>query len=527
MVPYTRMGPRDRRARCSGEATVMVMAMAVLMAVIMTTALGFGPIVNSTSLSGVATAVRRAPTGRVGVSLGHGRVSRLLKSRALELEKEMGSNSRLSIKVTVPAGDVNKCIKRSIKAIEKVHTIPGFRKGKPVPRTLLDQYVPKKDLHAQMVSDILNSTMPKALQSVRSSAIDGSEELETSFEDLVANFNEKGDLQYVIGVDLPPEIQWKQPYKGLEIEISSFNTPEKKQKMVEKAILMTRKKKAQLENASERELRKGDIAMISYMARDKATGEVLVDLGGQRPKEFDTDDDTNLPGFIENLFGTNVEEIKEFDLTFPPHFIPEKYRGTTATFKAMVHQIFEPSLPPEDDQLAGEIVPDAKNMDEARTFLTEAVSKEVVIKDNDLVEDSIVQKIGDIADCPLPEVLIQENGQQMYGGMLMELQQSGKIAPNVLNSLMSPELVAKYISDNRPEIEHRVRTVLAFDAIQKEQNIEITNEMIDKEASAMIESFGEMGVDYDQDTVREQAEELITSKAIIGFLKENAIVTLK
>eukprot|EP00954_Amorphochlora_amoebiformis_P026718 1380941-Amorphochlora_amoeboformis.AAC.1 len=69
--------------------------------------------------------------------------------------------------------------------------------------------------------------------------------------------------------------------------------------MVEKAILMTRKKKAQLENASERELRKGDIAMISYMARDKATGEVLVDLGGQRPKEFDTDDDTNLPGFIE------------------------------------------------------------------------------------------------------------------------------------------------------------------------------------------------------------------------------------
>eukprot|EP00954_Amorphochlora_amoebiformis_P021506 1346861-Amorphochlora_amoeboformis.AAC.1 len=47
-------------------------------------------------------------------------------------------------------------------------------------------------------------------------------------------------------------------------------------------------------------------------------------------------------------------------------------------------------------------------------------------------------------------------------------------------------------------------------------SIEITNEMIDKEASAMIESFGEMGVDYDQDTVREQAEELITSKAIIG-----------
>eukprot|EP00954_Amorphochlora_amoebiformis_P021776 1348736-Amorphochlora_amoeboformis.AAC.1 len=82
------------------------MAMAVLMAVIMTTALGFGPIVNSTSLSGVATAVRRAPTG----NRTHGQFT--------------CSHASLTLMficphpVTVPAGDVNKCIKRSIKAIE-------------------------------------------------------------------------------------------------------------------------------------------------------------------------------------------------------------------------------------------------------------------------------------------------------------------------------------------------------------------------------------------------------------------------
>eukprot|EP00467_Chlorarachnion_reptans_P020201 CAMPEP_0114487200 /NCGR_PEP_ID=MMETSP0109-20121206/636_1 /TAXON_ID=29199 /ORGANISM="Chlorarachnion reptans, Strain CCCM449" /LENGTH=369 /DNA_ID=CAMNT_0001663443 /DNA_START=45 /DNA_END=1154 /DNA_ORIENTATION=- len=366
--------------------------------------------------------------------------------------------------------------------------------------------------------------MASALRNVRNFALEGSEGIESDFDELVNSFSEKQDLKYVIGVDTLPEVTWKEPYVGMEVSVSSLNKPGLNEKLVEKAVMNVRKRTGELIDESDREVRKGDLVMMSYMGINKATQEALIELGGQRPKQFDTEDDTIVPGFMDNMIGAKVDEIREFEVVFPDNFLPTRHRGVTATFKAMVHKIYRPILPPEDSKLAAELVPDAKTMEEAREFLRVAVEKEAEVKDLELVDETIIEKIGALAQCSIPDILIQENGQQMYGAQLMEFQNSGRVSPGVLNSMMTPQMVSKFIRDNRDEIETRVRATLAFDQIQKENNLQITEAMINERVEEMVEGFKEMGIDYDIERVREQAEELVTSKVILDFVRGNAVI---
>eukprot|EP00466_Bigelowiella_natans_P002465 jgi/Bigna1/146292/aug1.112_g21000 len=441
--------------------------------------------------------------------------------KSLDIEEKRASDSRLLLQVTVPKEEVTKIIKKCIKGLEKNSDIPGFRPGKPIPRQVLNQWINPKDLKKQFVNDILNATMPAALRSVKDMALDGSEAIESDFDELVRIFDEKSELKYDIGVDTMPPIKWKTPYQGMEVEVKVFNKPELNNKVVAKAVLSTRKRLAELDNASDREVREGDLIMMSYMGVDKATGEPLIELGGQRPKQFDTDDDSIVPGFMENIIGSKCEEIREFDVEFPDNFSPARYRGTTATFKAMVHQIFEPKMPPEDDNLAKEILESAATLEEAKAFLLEAVEKEAQVKDDELIEEAIIQRIDESfqkAEDIYFLVRFEELNPVSFLGC------AGQIAPSVLNSMMTPQMVSKFIRDNGPEIEERVRTVLAFDKIREENALDITAEKVEEQLKEMIENFKTMGMDYDVDAVRGQAEEFVTSKCILDFLKQKIVI---
>jgi Bacterial trigger factor protein (TF) len=59
--------------------------------------------------------------------------------------------------------------------------------------------------------------LPQVLSKYEGITIDGSVNIKSPVDDLVAAFDETKELQYVVGIDLAPKVAWKSPYRDISV----------------------------------------------------------------------------------------------------------------------------------------------------------------------------------------------------------------------------------------------------------------------------------------------------------------------
>lgn len=460
----------------------------------------------------------------------------VLGSGGVTVTEEMDSNSRMHLKVTISKERAMSAYTEVMKQLSKDVRVPGFRPGAKVNPTLLAQSYGVKNVKAAVLEDLLNKTMPEAMAGVAARALDESDRIETDISTLFDVFTGPAgeptqDIEYTIGVDVAPEIKWTGSYKDISVEIQATDNEGTIQAAADKEFTSKLKDLGTLRVVADRPVQEGDVAVIDLKAcRVESDGSDGEEIPGVNNKNFrfDTSEgDGFLPGLVQGVSGISTGETKVFELNFPKDWVNESLRGQVARFSATVKETFFRDLPKVEDALAPKLVEEATTIEEVRSKLLAAAAEKAKAAQDQNLHHAITDQVADMVEVSLPDSLVQEQGRQNYTVRMLELLGAGQITKDVLNTMMTEEMVGNYIDKNRADVERMVRLTLAVGDIQKRESLVVTEEALKAECANSRAEFERQGQQYDEERLVEQARELLEGGLVLDWLTNNCNITIK
>lgn len=438
--------------------------------------------------------------------------------------------SRVRFDVTVPKRQVKRAFEDVVEEFRKDVDVPGYRKGSKVPLQVIAQKVGQENIRSAAVELIMRQTMWDACAAVRDRALEDSERLETSVKELLLDFSPEREFNYSVSVELLPEVGWTTSYKGLDVTVDSAGDSARALEEVELMISEKTKDMSTLRVVVDRGLQKGDVAVISFDAKkildDGEEGEEIV--GAKRDSiNFDTaDGDSFLPGLVEGVIGAERGEERKLDLVFPDSWKPESLRGVKGRFTVQVQELFVRDPPSDDLLVAQALVKDATSLEDAKSKLLEKEESAIQEANEARLQEALLDRLADVIDLSVPEFLVEEQGKQQYAAQLLELQALGQISYDQIKNMSTEKMLQDYIQSEREKLVRMVKGTLAVEEIFKLEGLEIPPEDLKAEVQRAEDEFKQMGEEFDQEKLLEQAQELLKGKRVLEWLKSNSNVVV-
>lgn len=385
-------------------------------------------------------------------------------------EKKEGNEGLL--KVTVPAEKVDKALDQAFKKVVKQINVPGFRKGK-VPRPIFEQRFGVEALYQDAVDILLPETYGEAIDETGINPVAQPEINVTQIE--------KGkDFEFEATVTVEPEVQLGD-YKGLEIEKQDSElTDEDLQEAIDHSLGhladMVVKEDGAVEN--------GDTVNIDFDGY--VDGEQFE--GGQADGyDLEIGSGSFIPGFEDQLVGVKTGEEKDVVVTFPEEYHAEELAGKEATFKTKVNEIKYKEVPELDDEIANELDSDANSVDEYKENLRKRLSEQKAEEAENVEKEEAINKATDNATIDIPQAMIDTELDRMVQEFGQRIQQQGLDLQTYFQ--ISGQDESQLREQMKDDAEQRIKTNLTLSAIADKENIEATDEDIDKELEKMSKQF--------------------------------------
>ncbi len=385
-------------------------------------------------------------------------------------EKKEGNQGLLQ--VTVPAEEVDKALDQAFKKVVKQINVPGFRKGK-VPRQIFEQRFGVEALYQDAVDILLPKAYSEAVVEADINPVDQPEIEVTQIE--------KGKpFTFDATVTVEPEVQLGD-YKGLEITKQATELTDEE---LEQTIEQRLEAMADMVIKEDGQVEEGDTVNLDFDGY--VDGEQFE--GGQADGyDLEIGSGTFIPGFEEQLVGLKVGEEKEVEVTFPEEYHAEELAGKPATFKTKINEIKTKEVPELDDELANELDSEADNVEQYKENLRKQLTEQKQTDAENLQKEEAITLATDNATVDIPEAMIKTEEDRMVQEFAQRLQQQGLNLETYFQiSGQSEEDLRGQMKD---DAEQRVKTNLTLAAIAEAENIEVSEEDVDKELQNMSEQF--------------------------------------
>ncbi|WP_281185581.1 trigger factor [Staphylococcus schleiferi] len=385
-------------------------------------------------------------------------------------EKKEGNQGLLQ--VTVPAEEVDKALDQAFKKVVKQINVPGFRKGK-VPRQIFEQRFGVEALYQDAVDILLPKAYSEAVVEADINPVDQPEIEVTQIE--------KGKpFTFDATVTVEPEVQLGD-YKGLEITKQETELTDEE---LEQTIEQRLEAMADMVIKEDGQVEEGDTVNLDFDGY--VDGEQFE--GGQADGyDLEIGSGMFIPGFEEQLVGLKVGEEKEVEVTFPEEYHAEQLAGKPATFKTKINEIKTKEVPELDDELANELDSEADNVEQYKENLRKQLTEQKETDAENLQKEEAITIATDNATVDIPEAMIKTEEDRMVQEFAQRLQQQGLNLETYFQiSGQSEEDLRGQMKD---DAEQRAKTNLTLAAIAEAENIEVSEEDVDKELQTMSEQF--------------------------------------
>ncbi|KAK4355216.1 hypothetical protein RND71_024187 [Anisodus tanguticus] len=436
-------------------------------------------------------------------------------------------NSRVRLTVEVPTVVCEDSYRRVIKEFMKRSKVPGFRPGKNVPEDILLGFIGKQNVQKAAVEAILKRTLPHAMSSVTGKAFEDSIRIVTKFAEMERTYLSTNSLRYDVVVDVAPEIKWKpdDAYKNLKVVVE-LDSDMDAQRVAEKEFIKRHKSLGALKIVTDRGLQVGDVAVIDISAttiEQDGSDAKIIPAAESKGFNFDTEEGDNvLPGFRDSIIGIKHGETKSFPLVFPDSWKQEDLRGVHAQFTVECKELFYRDLPELNDSIAEKLLPGCSSIEEVKqAVLQRCLEVEQAAKDQ-ATDNAILEQLYKMVEVEIPQSLLEEQGRQLYGAQLLQLQANMKLSEQQLASLSSPRAVNEFLETQKENIISIIKQNLAVGDIFTRENLQFSTEELVKEVQNSIEEFQQHQQEYDEDRVKQQVQEVLEGAKVLEWLRENA-----
>lgn len=386
-------------------------------------------------------------------------------------EKKEGNEGLLQ--VTVPAEEVDKALDQAFKKVVKQINVPGFRKGK-VPRPIFEQRFGVEALYQDAVDILLPKAYSNAVEEAGINPVDQPEIEVTQIE--------KGkEFKFDATVTVEPEVELGD-YKGLEIEKQDTELTDEE---VETTINQRLEAMADMVIKEDGKVEEGDTVNLDFDGY--VDGEQFE--GGQADGyDLEIGSGMFIPGFEEQLVGLKVGEEKDVEVTFPEEYHAEELAGKPATFKTKINEIKTKEVPELDDELANELDSEANTVDEYKENIRKQLAESKATEAENVQKEEAITKATDNAKVDIPDAMIKTEENRMLQEFAQRLQQQGLNLETYFQ--ISGQSEGDLRGQMKEDAEQRVKTNLTLAAIADAENIEASDEDVEKELETMSSQFG-------------------------------------
>lgn len=391
--------------------------------------------------------------------------------------------------------------KKAFNDFKKNVSIKGFRTGK-VPEALLKKQISKEAIYDRAVEGVANEALVEAVK-------------EHNLE-LVArptlDYNDASDesVTLVINCVVSPEVTLGE-YKGLDIHKDEVNVTDED---VEAELSKVQDRFADWVLREEGQpAEDGDQVTIDFVG--KKDGEPFEGGSGENyPLELGSN--TFIPGFEEQLVGVKTDDVKDVTVTFPEDYQAADLAGKEAVFTVTVHDIKYKDRPEVNDELIAQLKRDGvETVEKFKEVTKEDLTKERERAADEKFTNDLMETISDNATVEIPAVMIENEVDNLYRDFTNRMQQSGFTAEQYFAATGQTEADLK--ATMRPDAQRRVKGSLVLDAVIKAENIEISDEDVEKE-------YTEMSTLYNMDV--EQIKKLLPAENIKDDLAQQKALEL-
>ncbi len=414
-------------------------------------------------------------------------------------------HSQVKLTIAVSAEELDKAKEAAYKKNKNQIQVPGFRKGKASRKIIEKMYG-----QGVFLDDALNIVYPEVYpKAVEQSAIKPVAAADVQ----VDNFTDDG-FEFICTVAVEPEVTMG-AYKGVEAEKADATVSEDD-------IKQELDRLAQRDSSTEtveRPAQLGDTTVIDF---EGFVDGVAFEGGKGEDFSLKLGSGTFIPGFEDQLVGKSAGEECDVNVTFPEDYQAEELAGKPAVFKCTVKSVETTILPEMDDEFAKDIS-EFETLDELKKDIESKLAqskKEAAERD---FEEKVLDKVVEVMEADIPEAMYESQLDSIMQDYGYRIQQQGIQLDDYVKQMGMD--MATFRGIFRDQAERQVKVRLAVQKIAELENIEATEEELEKEYTKLSEQYG-MDVDNVKKFVPEESlkGDLALTKTI-EMLKENAVAT--
>ncbi len=381
---------------------------------------------------------------------------------------ETAESTKREIQVEVPADEVTRTTESLVQKYQKMARLPGFRKGH-VPASIIRQRFGE-----DIKSEVVETLVPRYFrqEAEKQGLVPVSQ---PRVSDLHIHDGEA--LKFKASFEVMPEVR-VEGYKELRVDKPLITVTDEE---VEQTLTSIREQHATYTPVEGRPLQEADFAQVSLDGKPKDAAaepgakpvhmdEILVEIGGKN----------TMPEFTENLRGASAGEEKTFDVVYPQDYSDQRLAGKTFTYTVNIHSIKQKSLPELNDDFAKELGADFKTLDEVKQRIREGMETDKKHQAEHEGKDKLVAELVKRHDFAVPEALVEhqidvriERGLRALAAQGMRAEDMKKMDLNRLRAGQRDQAVSE------------VKASLLLDKIADAENIQVSDEEIDREIEAL------------------------------------------
>ncbi len=427
----------------------------------------------------------------------------------MSLQVEKLENNMAKLTIEVPAEELEKAIEGAYLKNRGRISIPGFRKGK-APRKMIEQIYGKEVFYEDAANDLIPDAYEKAYDECE-------EEIVSSPQIDVVQLEAGKPFIFTAEVALKPEVTLGQ-YKGVKVDKADLEVTEDE---VTAEIDKERDKNSRTVDVTDRPVKDGDIATIDF---EGFMDGVAFDGGKGSDYPLTIGSHAFIPGFEEELIGTEIGVETDVNVTFPEDYQAEELAGKPAVFKCTVKRLQEKQMPELDDDFVGEVSEESDTVEEYREEIRKKLEKRKADEAKAVKEDAVLDAIIADAQMDIPQAMIETQQRQMVQDYAQRMQYQGISMEQYMQFTgMTNDMLLEQV---KPQVMKKIQSRLVLEAVAAAEGIQVTEEEIEEELKTMGEAY-QMEPEKVEELLgengREQVKGDISVRKAADFVVENAV----
>ncbi len=390
--------------------------------------------------------------------------------------------------------------------------VPGFRKGK-APRKLIENMYGEGVFYDDAFEAVAQPAYEEAIKAENLQVVDRPEVD-------VQQMGKGQELKFTLEVFVKPDVTLGD-YKGVAVE---KNVEKITDEAIDARIQSDVERASTTQDVTDRAVENGDIVNLDYAG---SVDGVAFEGGTAQGQTLTIGSGMFIPGFEEQMVGMNIGEEKDLSVKFPEQYHAEDLAGKDAIFHVKVNGIQEKIKPELDDDFAAD-VSEFDTFAAYRQNIAETLEKNAAERAEAALEDALVQKVVDAADCDIPAAMIEDEVTTMIREMEMRMMYQGIRLEDYLQ--YTGQSMEQLRETYHAEGMNRVKTQLVLEAIAKAEEIVPTEEECEAAIADQAKRMNREPEEFKSSLSEGQIaylKETAGIKKVIDFLKANAVITDK